>query len=186
MRINIVAVTTVLITSLFTSGTASADCNLATKTDGDTNLLARIDALAACVGSQQARLDRMESTVLISEVPCTELGDGWRLYAPADGRTFIGAGGRYEFGQHGGQEMVTLLVQHMPSHGHPGSKIEPSQAVMQNLDVEPGRRVVNTPHHDRYVEISPHGIPVSIAAAGGGAAHENMPPFVAMYFCKKS
>ncbi len=104
--------------ALFSSGTASADCSLATKTDSDINLVARIDALAACVGSQQARLDRLESAVLISEVPCSDLGDGWKLYAPAESRFIVGAGSRHEIGKTGGAERVKLSAAHMPRHNH--------------------------------------------------------------------
>ena len=86
----------------------------------------------------------------------------------------------------GGSESVRLTGPQMPIHKHQGSRILPSHRVLQNDDVETGRSVVNTGHHDRHVEVAPGGIPVNISQAGGDEPHPNMPPYIALYFCKKN
>jgi len=110
---------------------------------------------------------------------------GWRQFEEANGRFIVGAGAppvtrelrppseRF-FGEKGGEETVTLSVQQMPSHTH-------------SL-----RRTDQAPKGDgNFVDWRSMGSPNNkstgdaITATGGGQAHNNMPPFIALYFCKK-
>jgi len=163
---------------LVTSAIAAADCAQEDLVENSGNLMSRIDAMAACIAQQgkviaqqNQRLARLESTVLISEVPCTDLGEGWQLHAPANGRFIIGAGDRYALGAIGGAETVTLSLNHIPSHSHAQRigqhAIGGERVTAWNLAGEGG------PHTGSHT-----------AKSGAGAAHENMPPYVAMYFCK--
>jgi len=191
MRFNIISVISVLITFMLTSGTASADCSLAINSASNTNLVARIDALADCVSRQQARIERLESAVLISEVPCTDLGEGWQLYAPAESRFIIGAGGKYMLGEQDGEEFVKLTVSEMPEHRH-SIPIVSLQGSLPMKDAGTGQNMA-------YVAVPPsqaankaqfafHGSAdgrSGVRAQGEGLPHNNMPPYIAMHFCKK-
>lgn len=169
---------TTLVALFTTCSIASADCARENLVGTSDDLISRMDAMAACIVAQgdvitqqNQRLARLESTVLISEVPCIDQGEGWQLYAPADGRFIIGAGGRYELGRTGGAETVTLSLNHIPPHSHAQRigqhAISGERVIAWNLSN------VGGPHVGSHT-----------AKSGGGTAHENMPPYVAMYFCK--
>lgn len=121
---------------------------------------------------------------------------GWIEYASARGRAIIGAtpldarpddktGGLTprEFQQQGGAETHTLTVREMPKHDHTGKTSTNDEDVWHAADGHvPVRQSsdgdlgfsTRQPKHE-------HGIP----AEGGGQPHNNMSPYIALYFCKK-
>lgn len=97
--------------------------------------------------------------------------DGWKgsgsiTLPDMNGRSLVGYGTGYDIGEIGGEEEHTLTLSEMPSHGHSYDKAVP------NIDVEGA------------------GVPDILAAgvlpnqdtssSGGGEAHNNMPPFLAV------
>jgi microcystin-dependent protein len=138
---------------------------------------------------------------LFSVLGTTYGGDGRTTFALPDmrGRVTIHPGQghgltAHRLGQKGGQEQVTLTVNEMPSHTH---------TVKQTLqDVTAGKKTNDTaagslPQETKInptqkpfspaaasVQSAPGKKPaeISINATGGGQAHENMPPYVAINY----
>ena len=93
-----------------------------------------------------------------------------------------------DFGTIGGEEMVALGIGEMPKHEHIAGYIGVKPLDGGRLDLAdpqtPG--FINLPYwvdgsRDRRAESS-DGI---VGFAGSGQAHENMPPYFALYWCKK-
>ena len=143
---------------------------------------------AFCDGSLLAIAD---NDVLFSLLGTTYGGDGQTTFALPDlrGRFPVNQGqgpglASVQIGQRSGTETVTLLTQQLPSHTHapvangtdgespqPGGKTWGAYTDgMQYTPVVSGSEA-NTPMHGS-----------AISSAGGGQAHENMPPFLGMNF----
>lgn len=80
------------------------------------------------------------------------------------------AGSTYAAGTTGGEANVTLTVEQMPSHSHPlvnaKSNFDPSYGFGYLASVDRGEnRAIYNPTGD----------------TGGGQAHNNMPPYLAVY-----
>ena len=78
----------------------------------------------------------------------------------------------------GGAETVILIENQMPSHSHSVGDLEWGHTVDGNAD--------------RFRLIANDGQPfngitgrLTAAPTGGDEAHENRPPYLALYFCKK-
>ena len=119
-------------------------------------------------------------TVLISdrEDGCPT---GWEAATELSGRVIVGVGpsngdtSERRYRERGGQERVALTKPQMPAHTHgmefhwSATANSPAGEGVQRLASvqEPANTVFETGNE------------------GAGAAHENMPPFIALYFCKK-
>lgn len=120
-------------------------------------------------------------------------GDGRTSFALPDlrGRTPVGlgvpasgGGADVKQGQKGGQETHTLAVTEMPNHNHKfqGSTAAGTLPAPVNNSLAASR---NSIYHD-YVEGTTTLVrmnPAMIANVGGGQAHENMQPYLAVNFC---
>jgi hypothetical protein len=105
---------------------------------------------------------------------------GWSSFLAAGGRTIIGAGpnsnldenGRQlsvrQLGASGGEEKHKLSLDEMPPHNHGGGLVGTSDH--GGLD-NSARGVAN---NEKPLELE-----------GKGLAHNIMPPFIALYYCKK-
>ncbi len=116
---------------------------------------------------------------------------GWSLFSEASGRMIVGVGkkvgvqGSYEllYGSTGprydtgGAETHTLTVEEMPEHVHPNASLETIQ-VAGHFQGHPAITVPGRDSNTAY-EIN------LVGSAGGGQPHNNMPPYIALYFCKK-
>lgn len=114
---------------------------------------------------------------------------GWDYYEPAGGRFIVGAGqhsnifagvelNRYPSHMEnaaravGGAEKHKLSIAEMPSHSH---------GVAYGVDGDRKAGMNNDPDH------SYHGTgALRIPPEGGGQAHNNMPPYVALFYCIKN
>lgn len=110
-----------------------------------------------------------------------------------DGRVLIGANSSYPVGTTGGETSHTLTVNEMPSHKH--NIVKPIAMPIgandilnindSNFDALLGTD--NFKRHESYgdayngVEVPNYGYTESIGYAGGGAAHNNMQPYLAVY-----
>ncbi len=96
----------------------------------------------------------------------TDMGQGWR------GHTLVAAvadtNDRFGFRRSGGEASVTLSLTHLPPHDHGG--------IWGGTEQKAG--MLNEPayHSSGYAQAR---------MEGGGQPHENMPPYIALYFCKK-
>ena len=81
------------------------------------------------------------------------------------------------FGDQGGEELHLLKPEEMPKHSHVYVSSEPGAHKKSNGVPNPvfafGSDAGLSPHETATTEV------------GGNDAHNNMPPFIALYFCKK-
>lgn len=106
-----------------------------------------------------------------------ECPDGWSPFSEASGRTIVGVGEgknltERRYREEGGAENHILTVEELPNHDH-----EVIQMIGDN-NVD-GVDSTSTRSGDHHNQARRSG------ATGGGRAHNNMPPFIALRFCKK-
>ena len=112
---------------------------------------------------------------------------GWAPFTDAAGRVIVGEGQavgltKRRYRDLGGEETQTLLIDQMPNHKHKVHAIEG--------DYEPGARLMH-----RWIEKPQKGHednPVVrtddfryTEPTGESKSHNNMPPYIALYFCKQ-
>lgn len=118
--------------------------------------------------------------VVASTVECADLGSDWRAYREAEGRMIVGVGGTSDDrgetrvirkGESGGAFQHQLTEPQMPGHVH---------GVRRQTDI--GARDDNA-----FLARGEAGnmSDASTSSRGGGRPHNNMPPYIALYFCKK-
>ena len=102
-----------------------------------------------------------------STSPAAIYGGTWEQITD---KFLLGAGGSYAAGATGGETTVTLTVDQIPSHTHQFRTTTSAVASGSN-----------------YSRMSSSGSWVSnlIRSAGGGQAHNNMPPYLAVYIWKR-
>jgi microcystin-dependent protein len=124
---------------------------------------------------------------------------GWTLCNGQNGtpdltdRFIVGAGRNYEPESKGGQERVTLTEQEMPVHTHGGFT---ESAGYHNHGVTTsghnesgtggvwyGNQKYSPGYHTDYAGEHSHNVVVE--STGSGVAHENRPPYYALYFIMK-
>lgn len=114
--------------------------------------------------------------------------EGWQPFVAGQSRTIVGASFgvdpepglgtnaanrplvAYKYRDHGGVETVTLSAAEMPAHSH---------------TVSPRRVSGIGGTHGLAAAADGGATSMKSDAAGGGKPHENMPPFIALYFCRK-
>ena len=125
------------------------------------------------------------NTALFSLIGTTFGGDGRTTMGLPDmrGRAPLHPGTgpglpAYRAGQMGGVEQVTLNVSQMPSHGH---SLNATNSVGDQKSPA-GNTLARDGRDQTYRDEAPNVtlVPGSIVAAGGGGAHENMPPYLAL------
>ena len=102
--------------------------------------------------------------------PATFIGGTWTALT---GRVLVGAGTDFAAGTTGGEKSHVLTVAEMPAHKHPSTVPN----LLQN-------RVTGTGGTD-YGFIT-DGSWTDSGSAGGGAAHENMPPYRSVYMWERT
>ncbi|MEM9605452.1 MAG: hypothetical protein AAGA11_21520 [Pseudomonadota bacterium] len=123
--------------------------------------------------------------------PATEFGAsvcpaGWSFFVEAQNRFILGASDKYLPSTKGGEEMVTLEIAQIPKHSH-------SLSTSTGGDLHDGLGgSTNRYGIDRNYN-SPEGgyingfgtLHNTLSNTGGGKPHNNMPPYIALYFCIK-
>lgn len=121
-----------------------------------------------------------------SEVGCPR---GWSELEDARGRMILGASNteadavltRRQYREFGGAETHTLTVDEMPSHSH----LLPMRTTGQERpDIGSGAGPHG--HFQNRVLVEGGGMGQTTSPEGGGQPHNNMPPYIALYFCKKN
>lgn len=187
------------------------DCaeTLLDKVKPDQNAQAAFVALAECIVEQQQRIGELETKLtnmrLTNVVPAvgahedtkaivaftSEKGEktcpeGWAPFEAAKDRFLLGAGGKYPVvGTTGGEEMETLTHDQMPEHYHGFLWVFSAQNGGANefdsSNFPTFRSGLNTA--GRWQAQSDR---TPIKNSGGNQPHNNMPPYIALYFCIKS
>lgn len=114
-----------------------------------------------------------------STSPATLFGGTW---AQLKDRFLLGAGDTYTNGATGGESTHTLASTEMPNHDHDG------------VITIGGYKLTTVSHYDYgsgtpYVSVdgtTETGQSADIQSAGGGAAHNNMPPYLVVYMWKRT
>lgn len=96
-------------------------------------------------------------------------GTKWELYA--QDRFLVGAGSAYGIGAIGGAAIVTLTVDQIPSHSH---LVNYGNSLGSNGTVCAASNLLGS------------NSSAFIRNTGGGAAHENRPPYIAVYFWRRT
>lgn len=115
--------------------------------------------------------------------PQNFLGGTWERI---NGRFLLGAGDGYNAGDTGGKATHTLTTNEMPRHNHslmaPFSYASGGSAMLLTVEGKPIVRSTQqlTPN------VSGEAGGVTIDYAGGGNAHNNMPPYLVVYIWKRT
>lgn len=151
-----------------------------------------------------------EGLVVASLHKCSELPGGWIDFNEGNGRMIVGAGSHaknpfaaglteheaYEIGvvnpastTIGGEEQVTLGVANLPAHSHKlvaqSPNGEANDTALGNNQIA---RSAFPGGHDPMYTLVGKSTGASLgnsSSVGDGAAVNNMPPYIALYFCKK-
>ena len=126
-----------------------------------------------------------------STSPAILFGGTWEAM-PA-GRVLLAQGKNYAAGSTGGEATHTLTINEMPAHSHSGTTNSTGDHTHSSYGAQGGTRKSNwAGANDNYDPNYPtgsagtHSHTVSIANTGGGAAHNNMQPYLAVYMWKRT
>ena len=112
---------------------------------------------------------------------------GWEEFSGAAGRFIVGAGRHSQHNQYGnpvpekklgetgGQDRVKLEIEHMPKHRHRNPSRgadDRGEEILQSLQATGDGEYGGV--HERPTEVT-----------GGDQPHDNMPPYVALLYCKR-
>ena len=130
--------------------------------------------------------------------------EGWSDFTDGQSRMIVGATfvngsppndedgqplSEYEFRQPGGKEQHTLQIKEMPAHHHEVNDPGHKHRVAGGFSTEDGDPGGGELTNGGLAQGDHHSTPtrsgLSINPQGGGEPHPNMPPHVALYFCKK-
>lgn len=123
--------------------------------------------------------------------PATRFGGTWQQIKD---RFLLAAGDSYSAGSTGGEAAHTLTVSEMPSHTHSATIADPNLRCGENGDFA---------NYNMYGSLGGWGLAavsennkgnarlflrdtVNVAGTGGGAAHNNMPPYLTVYVWKRT
>lgn len=93
-------------------------------------------------------------------------------------RFILGAGGSYSVGATGGEASHTLTVNEMPSHAHS------TRGKIPRIDADISGQIWGHSSSDMSWQFSTTD--TSVLSTGGSAAHNNMPPYIALYFWERT
>lgn len=105
--------------------------------------------------------------------PASLFGGTWEQLKD---RFLLGAGSTYSAGSTGGKATHTLTVNEMPKHAHQFIDYWTVGAASGT-----GRQAVKFNNNDHSAESGG----LSTSSSGGGQAHNNMPPYLAVYMWKR-
>lgn len=117
--------------------------------------------------------------------------DGWIRYLQAEGRFVLGArppfdggSGGYALRDTGGAATHKLLINEMPAHAHgfEGERHDFRGNGPGDSNVWPDAPLALGDMNADDRDYVPRG---RVLSSGGGQPHNNMPPYIALYFCKK-
>lgn len=109
---------------------------------------------------------------------------GWSPYEPAKNRFILGAGDLYQtVGDTGGAAEVKLEERHLPPHEH---EVKWHGEHTISLNKSRGNVAGDNQYRLDWFDTFEEGLAgdnMTAAATGGDQPHNNMPPYIALYFC---
>lgn len=115
--------------------------------------------------------------------PAMQFGGTWEQIKD---RFILAAGNSYIAGAIGGEATHTLTINKMPSHNH--SKSDDDNLALNGINGKIGRAKVATGTSTcAFTSSDVNGLTYggNTASTGGGAAHNNMPPYLVAYMWKR-
>jgi len=111
-------------------------------------------------------------------------GDGIRTFGLPNlqGRVALHQGNSFVIGQQGGEQAVTLIASHMPSHTH---TVQASNSLSGTRLKSPVAGTWAPGSADQLYSAAGGATlsPAAFATAGGSQPHENMMPYLTLTFC---
>lgn len=130
-------------------------------------------------------LDSIPSGVVVSWYgDKANVPSGWAICDGTNGtpdlrdRFIVGAGNSYSLKATGGANTVSLTADQNGPHSHSGTTSSSQQTVV------PGSDLLGT-HSNNMGKWGTVNITLTTGSSGKGAAHENRPPYYALYFIMK-
>lgn len=130
-------------------------------------------------------LDSIPSGVVVSWYgDKANVPSGWAICDGTNGtpdlrdRFIVGAGNSYSLKATGGSDKVSLTADQNGPHSHSGTTSSSQQTVV------PGSDLLGT-HSNNMGKWGTVNITLTTGSSGKGAAHENRPPYYALYFIMK-
>ena len=114
-----------------------------------------------------------------STSPASLFGGTW---VQMKDRFLIGAGSSYSVGTTGGETTHTLTVSEMPSHSHAFSSTGASLGANSSVGTEHGATNAFYGTGSAYM----WSFGTAVENTGGGSAHNNMPPYIAVYMWRRT
>ncbi|MGM9647248.1 MAG: phage tail protein [Eubacteriales bacterium] len=111
-----------------------------------------------------------------STSPATLFGGTW---VQIQGQFLLAASSTYSAGSTGGEATHTLTIDELPSHNHTTKFFSSNDTWLGSA-----RAAVKNDYWTRPTSYSTSN--VSTESAGGGAAHNNMPPYLAVYMWRRT
>ena len=144
-------------------------------------------------GINGLEIDSIPSGVIVSWYgDKANVPSGWAICDGTNGtpdlrdRFIVGAGNSYSLKDTGGSDKVSLTADQNGPHSHSGSGTASSSRLIAVKDND-GKlfiRLANT-EGSRNTNFERPDITLTTASSGKGAAHENRPPYYALYFIMK-
>ena len=137
------------------------------------------DVIITARGNNRSSGSIPSSVILLWYGSVDSIPEGWQLCNGTNGtpdlrdRFIVGAGNSYSVGNTGGADTVTLSVDQIPSHTHNVEMIESS-----TYNRGSGPLYEENKYGYRTIGIKSN-------STGGGAAHENRPPYYALCYIMK-
>ena len=193
----VITATALVVAFPFTSAAQTLECS---ELDGDNPRHA--SRAIECVGELSKAVSILEEQfnqpvlpsgiVVASFTECSEMPGNWSEVEEARGRMILGANPNRTHGlasrpieTTGGEETVALQESHLPPHSHSVVVGNTSSGRLMNPTVfdDSGG---NSPLVSNQSRRHPYAAAQSFTSSttGGGARHENMPPYIALYFCR--
>lgn len=136
---------------------------------------------AACDGAVQAI---SQNQALFALLGTSFGGDGRTTFGLPDLRGRVGVhtdGGGFFIGNKGGEAAHTLVAAEMPA---PHTHVAQGTSAQATANVATGLVLANVPTANAYAKPNPpQPIGAGTVSSIGGAAHENMSPYLAVNFC---
>jgi len=143
----------------------------------------------------QPRLVDLVGGVPKNGVVAFDASDGcpanWSPFAEASGRFIIGADdGTYSYRSTGGAAKVALANQELPAHKHDlnfhFAFMRANRGQVVDLSSLPRINASASPNPEMNLINSSGEAAKSTTLSGLGEAHDNIPPYLALHFCKKN
>lgn len=157
--------------------------SLTTKVNNNTSQITTLNSMLAVYWKTLYPVGSIYISTNSNFNPNTSWGGTWRK--TADGRCLIGANDTYPLGSTGGEERHYLTGNEMPPHGHTAGKAAAfklsNEGIASNAIDHYGKQFL---YIDQTSTTSSEVLNTN--STGGGASHNNMQPYLAVYIWERT